>query len=77
MPRIRLDLSYDGTGFAGWARQPGLRTVQGTLEDGLGVVLRLDPPPRVTMMTSTSSIASSSRMAAVTSVTAVRGSGAM
>jgi tRNA pseudouridine38-40 synthase len=49
VPRIRLDLSYDGTGFAGWARQPGLRTVQGTLEDGLGVVLRLDPPPRVTV----------------------------
>ena len=49
VPRIRLDLSYDGTGFAGWARQPGLRTVQGALEDGLGVVLRLDPPPRVTV----------------------------
>ena len=44
--RLRLDLSYDGTSFAGWARQPGLRTVQGELEDGLGTVLRL-PPPRV------------------------------
>jgi tRNA pseudouridine38-40 synthase len=49
VPRIRLDLSYDGTDFAGWARQPGLRTVQGALEDGLGTVLRLDPPPRVTV----------------------------
>ena len=49
VPRIRLDLSYDGTGFAGWARQPGLRTVQGTLEDALGTVLRLDPAPRVTV----------------------------
>ena len=29
--RIRLDLAYDGTGFKGWARQPHLRTVQGTL----------------------------------------------
>lgn len=38
--RIRLDISYRGTDFAGWAVQPGLRTVQGTLEDGLAQVLR-------------------------------------
>src|SRR6516164_6610980 len=31
--RIRLDIGYDGTGFSGWARQPGRRTVQETLED--------------------------------------------
>jgi tRNA pseudouridine38-40 synthase len=42
--RIRLDLSYDGTAFAGWASQPGLRTVQGTLEAALGTVLRTEPP---------------------------------
>ncbi len=42
--RLRLDLSYDGTGFAGWATQPGLRTVQGTLEAALGTVLRTEPP---------------------------------
>lgn len=42
--RVRLDLSYDGTAFAGWAAQPGLRTVQGTLEPALGVVLRTDAP---------------------------------
>ncbi|MDO8122402.1 tRNA pseudouridine(38-40) synthase TruA [Isoptericola sp. b490] len=42
--RLRLDLSYDGTGFAGWATQPGLRTVQGTLEAALGTVLRCEPP---------------------------------
>lgn len=42
--RIRLDLSYDGSGFAGWATQPGLRTVQGTLEAALGTVLRCSPP---------------------------------
>lgn len=42
--RIRLDLAYDGTAFAGWAAQPGLRTVQGTLEAALGTVLRTEPP---------------------------------
>lgn len=46
--RIRLDLSYDGTEFAGWATQPGLRTVQGTLEAALGTVLR-SPDPRLTV----------------------------
>jgi tRNA pseudouridine38-40 synthase len=44
--RIRLDLSYDGTDFKGWATQPSLRTVQGTLEDALAIVLRL-PAVRV------------------------------
>lgn len=33
--RVRLDIAYDGTGFSGWARQRGLRTVQGELEDRL------------------------------------------
>lgn len=47
--RIRLDLSYDGTGFSGWARQPDLRTVQGVLEDALGTVLRTERPPRLTV----------------------------
>lgn len=42
--RLRLDLGYDGTDFAGWADQPGLRTVQGTLEHALGAVLRIAPP---------------------------------
>lgn len=37
--RLRLDLSYDGTAFRGWARQPGLRTVQGELERGLARIL--------------------------------------
>jgi tRNA pseudouridine38-40 synthase len=35
MAATRLLLDYDGTGFAGWARQPGLRTVQGTVEEAL------------------------------------------
>lgn len=37
--RLRIDLAYDGSGFAGWARQPGLRTVQGELEGWLGRLL--------------------------------------
>jgi tRNA pseudouridine38-40 synthase len=36
----RLDLEYDGSEFAGWARQPGQRTVQGELERALATVLR-------------------------------------
>jgi tRNA pseudouridine38-40 synthase len=39
--RLRLDLAYDGTDFHGWAAQPGLRTVQGTLEAALAQVLRV------------------------------------
>ncbi|MET3961215.1 tRNA pseudouridine38-40 synthase [Marmoricola sp. OAE513] len=38
--RLRLDLAYDGSAFHGWARQPGLRTVQGELEAALDTVLR-------------------------------------
>jgi len=34
--RLRLDIEYDGTEFAGWAAQPGFRTVEGTLRDALG-----------------------------------------
>jgi tRNA pseudouridine38-40 synthase len=37
---MRLDIEYDGAGFRGWARQPGLRTVQGELETALSTVLR-------------------------------------
>ena len=32
---LKLTLEYDGTGFHGWARQPGLRTVEGTLRTAL------------------------------------------
>lgn len=40
MPTYRLDIEYDGSGFSGWARQPGLRTVQGELESALATILR-------------------------------------
>jgi tRNA pseudouridine38-40 synthase len=33
-------VEYDGAGFAGWAAQPGLRTVEGTLAGSLGTILR-------------------------------------
>jgi tRNA pseudouridine38-40 synthase len=41
--RIRLDIAYDGTHFRGWARQPGLRTVQETLEGALARILGGQP----------------------------------
>jgi tRNA pseudouridine38-40 synthase len=33
-------VEYDGSGFAGWAAQPGMRTVEGTLAEALQTVLR-------------------------------------
>ncbi len=47
--RIRLDLGYDGTGFSGWASQPGRRTVEGVLSVTLGHVLRLPAAARLTV----------------------------
>ncbi len=38
--RFALPISYDGTDFMGWAKQPGLRTVQGVLEHSLGIITR-------------------------------------
>jgi tRNA pseudouridine38-40 synthase len=32
---VKLTLEYDGTGFSGWAAQPGLRTVEGDLRSAL------------------------------------------
>jgi tRNA pseudouridine38-40 synthase len=46
--RLRLDLSYDGTDFRGWAAQPGLRTVQGEIEAALATILRVDRAPQLT-----------------------------
>jgi len=38
--RLRLDIDYDGTDFAGWAAQDGQRTVAGVLDESLSTVFR-------------------------------------
>ena len=40
MTVVRVTLEYAGTGFAGWAAQPGLRTVEGELRAALDQVFR-------------------------------------
>jgi tRNA pseudouridine38-40 synthase len=47
VPVVRLTLAYDGTGFRGWARQKGQRTVEGVLEDALARFL--DGVPRLSV----------------------------
>jgi tRNA pseudouridine38-40 synthase len=47
--RLRIDLSYDGSGFSGWAVQPGRRTVAEVAAAALGRVLRLPEPPVLTV----------------------------
>ena len=47
--RVRLDLGYDGTDFAGWAAQPGQRTVEGELSRALTTLLRAPEPVRLTV----------------------------
>ncbi len=42
MPTFRIDLGYDGSGFHGYARNPGVRTVQGELEYALRRILGRD-----------------------------------
>jgi tRNA pseudouridine38-40 synthase len=37
---VRVTLEYDGSGFSGWAAQPGLRTVEGELRGGLDELYR-------------------------------------
>jgi tRNA pseudouridine38-40 synthase len=47
--RLRIDLAYDGSGFSGWAAQPGRRTVEDVVATALGRVLRLPDPPGLTV----------------------------
>jgi tRNA pseudouridine38-40 synthase len=47
--RVRLDLAYDGTDFAGWAFQHDQRTVQGVLESALATISRRTDLSRVTV----------------------------
>jgi tRNA pseudouridine38-40 synthase len=47
MPVYRLDLAYDGSGFSGYARQKGQRTVQGELEGALEKLLGAEPKTAV------------------------------
>ena len=42
LTRIRLDISYDGSNYVGWAKQPdGLKTIQGELETALAAITGL------------------------------------
>ena len=45
--RIRLDFGYEGTAFAGWAMQPGKRTVETELSTALTLILRASRPVRL------------------------------
>jgi len=47
--RLRLDVGYDGSDFAGWARQREQRTIEQTLDEALQRVMRLPEPPRLTV----------------------------
>lgn len=38
--RWRIDLSYKGTNYSGWQKQPGDRTVQQTIEEAFSTILR-------------------------------------
>ena len=38
--RLRVDLAYDGTNYAGWAKQPDQRTLQGSIEEALAKLVR-------------------------------------
>lgn len=45
MPNVKLIVEYNGRGFYGWQKQPGLRTVQSELERVITIVLRRSPGP--------------------------------
>lgn len=47
MPTYRIDIAYDGTAFRGYARNRGVRTVQGELERAISVAARTEPVTEV------------------------------
>jgi len=47
MSVIKLVLAYDGTDFHGWAKQPGVRTIEGVIEEALRRLL--PEPPRLSV----------------------------
>jgi tRNA pseudouridine38-40 synthase len=47
--RVRLDVSYDGGEFSGWAIQPNRRTVAGVLLEALARLVGADPPLGLTV----------------------------
>jgi tRNA pseudouridine38-40 synthase len=51
--RLRLTLEYDGAAFRGWAAQPGLRTVEGVLQEALSDVFEAWSELRVAGRTDT------------------------
>ena len=49
--RLRLDISYDGTDFAGWATQTGQRTVAGVVDEALSTIFRVPVVTRAAGLT--------------------------
>jgi tRNA pseudouridine38-40 synthase len=47
--RLRLDVSYDGADFSGWAAQPARRTVAGVLTEALGRLVGPEQPLNLTV----------------------------
>ena len=51
--RLRLDVSYDGSEFSGWAVQPSRRTVAGVLVEALGRLVGVETPLGLTVASRT------------------------
>ncbi len=45
MQQVKLIVEYNGSGFHGWQKQPGLRTIQGVLEQTISTVIRAPAGP--------------------------------
>jgi len=51
--RLRLDIAYDGTDFAGWAAQANQRTVAGAIDDAFSTIFRTEVLTRAAGRTDT------------------------